>query len=153
MIPLKQAQETNFATSTRAELNKYAQELGIADDLPPNANAATIRAKVLAALGIAAQPGTEPAAGGSAPKIERNASNDIFPSYNLSPDGIWGGRRHRMSIPRPEGSKNAQAEGFAWNGKHTYYLAYDEVTDVPEPEGLEDHYITTREHMRKVLRT
>lgn len=27
------------------------------------------------------------------------------------------------------------------------------VTDVPEPQGLEDHYITTREHMRKVLRT
>ncbi|WP_334153819.1 cyanophycin synthetase [Tepidimonas sp.] len=37
-------------------------------------------------------------------------------------------------------------------------LSYDRclvgvVTDVPEPEGLEDHYITTREHMRKVLRT
>lgn len=27
------------------------------------------------------------------------------------------------------------------------------VTDVPEPQGLEDHYILTRDHMRKVLRT
>jgi cyanophycin synthetase len=27
------------------------------------------------------------------------------------------------------------------------------VTDVPDPVGLEDHYITTREHLRKVLRT
>ncbi|MEW6695193.1 Cyanophycin synthetase [Tepidimonas thermarum] len=37
-------------------------------------------------------------------------------------------------------------------------LSYDRclvgiVTDVPEPQGLEDHYITTRDHMRKVLRT
>ncbi|TSE35530.1 cyanophycin synthetase [Tepidimonas charontis] len=37
-------------------------------------------------------------------------------------------------------------------------LSYDRclvgvVTDVPVPEGLDDHYVTTRDHMRKVVRT
>lgn len=129
MIKLAEAQATNFQNSTRAELRKYAEELGL-DNIPDNANSATLKRHVMGALGMAQDSGGAPST--QRPVVERTKS-PIFPSYNLTPDGIWGGRRHRLSIPRPEGSKDAAAEGFAWNGKHTYYLPYDEVTDVPEP--------------------
>lgn len=130
MIPLKEAKEQSFAKSTRSELAAYAKELGL-DNVPENANAATLKKAVCAALGIAME-----AEGRSAPqpKVTHIAGGDkIFPSYNLTPNGIWGGRRHRLTLPRPEGAKYAQAEGYTWNGKHTYYIPYDEVDNVPEP--------------------
>lgn len=132
MIPLKEAQAEGFSTSTRAELRKYAEELGL-ENTPERADAATLRRMVRTALGLQTDlPQGAPAM--ERPKVESAGGSDkIFPSYNLSPSGIWGGRRHRLSIPRPDGVKIGQAEGFAWNGKHTYYLPYDEVVDVPEP--------------------
>lgn len=130
MIPLKEAQKENFAKSTRPELRRYAEELGI-ESVPADANAAQLRKMVCSALGIAIE-----AEGKSAPApqvVATSGGDKIFPTYNLTPNGIWGGRRHRISIPRPEGMKLGQAEGFAWNGKHTYYVPYDEVDSVPEP--------------------
>lgn len=130
MISLKDAQQNNFATSTRAELRAYAEELGL-ENVSPTANSMQLRKLVCSALGLAVDADGHVA---TAPKITLNRSGDhIFPSYNLTPNGIWQGRRHRMSIPRPEGVKIGQAEGYAWNGKHTYYIAYDEVDSVPEP--------------------
>lgn len=130
MIPLQEAQKTAFSTSTRAELRAYAVELGI-EGIPENANAAQLRKMVCATLGIVMEQEGRAA---PAPKVTATQGGDkIFPSYNLTPNGIWGGRRHRLSIPRPDGVKLGQAEGYAWNGKHTYYLPYDEVDSVPEP--------------------
>ena len=130
MIPLKEAQEQNFSKSTRAELLAYAQQLGV-ENIPEKATAAMLKKAVASALGIAIDVEGRPA---PSPIVTATSGGDkIFPSYNLSPNGIWGGRRHRLSIPRPEGSKYAAAEGFGWNGKHTYYIAYDEVDAVPEP--------------------
>jgi hypothetical protein len=133
MIPLKDAQAEGFATSTRAELRKYAEDLGV-ENIPSNANAEALKKIVRAALGMATEDHAGPAPATFKPQVTSAGGADkIFPSYNLTPSGIWGGRRHRLSIPRPEGVKVGQAEGFAWNGKHTYYLPYDEVVDVPEP--------------------
>lgn len=130
MIPLKEAQEQNFSKSTRAELLAYAQELGI-ENIPHNANAAQLRRMVCNTLGIALEAEGKAA---PAPKVSTTAGGDtIFPSYNLTPNGIWGGRRHRIQLPRPEGSKMAQAEAFSWNGKHPYYVPFDEPDSVPEP--------------------
>lgn len=129
MISLNDAKASSFTTSTRAELAAYATELGI--EPPRNADAKLLRKLVLNALGMVdSNPGASPA-----PMTVKSAgdSDKIFPSYNLSPSGIWGGRRHRISLPRPEGVRLGQAEGFVWNGKHTYYVPYDEVIDVPEP--------------------
>lgn len=129
MISLKDAKASNFSTSTRAELHAYAIELGM--EPPRNANAATLRKMVFNALGMVE---TTPGAQSTMPLVKSSGESDkIFPSYNLTPNGIWGGRRHRISLPRPEGVRAGQAEGFAWNGKHTYYVPYDEVIDVPEP--------------------
>lgn len=130
MIDLKTAKETNFVNSTRKELHAYAVELGI-DNVAPNADAKTVRVLVMNALGMAPQD-TAPAPH-QMPVVSSGGSDAIFPSYNLGVQGLWGGRRHRLSIPRPDGAKLGQAEGYAWNGKHTFYIAYDEVTDVPEP--------------------
>lgn len=132
MIELKVARESSFAESTRAELRAYAEELGL-DNVAPSANSATLRAAVMNALGMAPTNVSDTGPHKAKPITSSGGSDNIFPSYNLGPQGIWGGLRHRMSIPRPDGAKAAQAEGFAWNGKHTYYLPYDEVTDVPEP--------------------
>lgn len=131
MISLKEAQQENFSRSTRAELRAYAEELGI-EAIPDNADAKQLRKMVCAALGIAIEVEGR---GAPKPKLEgtTHGTDGIFPSYNLTPNGIWGGRRHRLTIPRPEGSKYARAEGFQWNGKHPYYIAYDEVDAVPEP--------------------
>lgn len=131
MIPLKDAQAKNFSESTRAELRAYAEEIGV-EGIPDNATAAVLRKMVCRALGIAMEQEGRAA---PAPRIIKHTANSdsLFPSYNLSPNGIWGGRRHRLSIPRPEGAKYAAAEGYSWNGKHTYYIAYDEVDAVPEP--------------------
>lgn len=130
MISLQEAQATNFVTSTRAELRKYAEELGL--DVSPVADSEQLKRAVFNSLGIAMNP--EQTAAAHRPVVTTTRGGDqIFPSYNLTPDGIWGGRRHRMSLPRPEGTKLAKAECYWWNGKHPYYIAYGEVTDVPEP--------------------
>lgn len=130
MISLKEAQASAFTNSTKKELLEYAKELGI-ENIAENAPAAVIRRAVCSALGIAID-----SEGRAAPQPQVSAARGgdrILPPYNLTPNGIWGGRRHRMSIPRPEGTKIGQAEGYAWNGKHEYYIAYDEVDSVPEP--------------------
>lgn len=130
MISLEEARATQFATSTRSELRKYAEELGL--EPQDNANSATLKKMVCAALGIAL--GSAAAAPSGAVNVTiAGGSDKIFPSYNLLPGGMWGGRRHRVSLPRPEGSKLAQSESFEWGGKAPYYVPYDEVTDVPEP--------------------
>lgn len=130
MIPLAEAQAKNFSDSTRAELRAYAEELGI-EGIPDNASAATLRKQVCNALGIAMEVDGRVA---QTPTVRNTQGGDrVLPPYNLTPNGIWGGRRHRLSIPRPDGVKVGQAEPFWWNGKHPYYLAYDEVDAVPEP--------------------
>lgn len=130
MLQMKEAQKNNFATSTRKELRAYAEELGI-EGVPSNADAKQLRKMVCNALGIAIDVEGRPA---PMPEVTTTAGGDkIFPSYNLTPNGIWQGRRHRLSIPRPEGTRIGQAEQYNWNGKHPYWIAYDEVDAVPEP--------------------
>lgn len=130
MIPLQKAKENHFLTATRKELMAYATELGI-DTVPPNANAAMLRKMVCSSMGIALDVEGSPA---PMPEVRAAEGGDsILPSYNLTPNGVWGGRRHRISIPRPEGMKIGQAEQYNWNGKHPYWIVYDEVDSVPEP--------------------
>lgn len=130
MQSIESAAEGRFESSTVEELKEYAKGLGIDEQLKGNESSDKIRAMLLTALGLAVK-GEVPKPLGM-PRVV-NAGEAIFPEYNLSPVGLWGGRRHRIKLPRPEGSKMANAEGFGWNGKETYYIAYDEVTNVPEP--------------------
>lgn len=129
---LEEAKKEQFAKSTRAELRKYAEELNL-DNIPDNADSKTLKRAICNALGIVLENTEGAPAPTPAMKMPEKGGDKIFPSYNLTPNGIWGGRRHRLSIPRPDGAKVAQAEAFSWNGKHAYYIAYDEVDAVPEP--------------------
>lgn len=147
MISLDRAKDNNFATSTRAELRKYAEELGL-DNVPPNADSAKLKRLICNALGIAQ---THEGSAAPTPKATMTRGGDtIFPSYNLTPNGLWGGRRHRLSIPRPDGVKDGQAELFFWSSKYPYSLTYDEVDSVPEP--IYNIIATNRRRRPKMVR-
>jgi hypothetical protein len=130
MLDIQTAADERFESATLPELREYAKELGIEESLKPTMNGEKIRGLLLAALGIEQKMA---AALRPAPMRVVRGNESIFPSYNLTPLGVWGGRRHRVKLPRPEGQKIANAEGFGWNGKATYYVPYDEVANIPEP--------------------
>jgi len=127
-ITIQQAAETRFAQSTTSELQRYLTELG--EPFESNDDQNKLRAKVLAAMGLVDPAGQQER---KAPSRATFAGEHIRPPYNLSPNGLWGGRRRRIRVPRPQGSKLARAECVSVNGKAPYWIAYDETTDVPFP--------------------
>lgn len=130
MIPLDQAKENRFEHSTREELAAYLTDIG--EEVAARAKAETLRKLLLDKLGIA-DVYTQALEGRPAAAPVRKAGEQVVPAYNLTAQGKWGGRRHRIKMPRPDGTKNARAEGFSFNGKATYWIPYDEVVSVPEP--------------------
>lgn len=127
MISLEDAQKHSFASSTVEELRAYCDELGLAHD-KRNKSAGLIT-MLCRELGI-----NEPNnfAGHKANVVSVKAKGDITPDYNLTPNGRWGGRRHRVRLIRPQDTKIEAGKMFNWNGKD-FGIAYDEVTNVPEP--------------------
>lgn len=125
---LEQAAKVRFESSTTEELKAYLTELGETfDDTLPQAK---LRAKALAAMGLVDVAGQTSR---QRQTVAVASGEAVRPPYNLSPNGLWGGRRHRIRLPRPEGSKIGRAEGINWNGKAVYWIAYDSVEAVPEP--------------------
>lgn len=130
MQPIEIAAAERFERSTPDELNAYIAELGIENDVPARYTSDQKRRGLLAALGIEVRQNDVGARPG--PKVVRGGE-DIFPAYNLTAEGVWGGRRRRIKLPRPEGAKLENAAPFSFNGKAPYYIAYDEVQNIPEP--------------------
>lgn len=130
MIPLDQAKQNRFEHATREELVAYLSEIG--EEAHHRAKPETLRKLLLDKLGIA-DVYTQALEGRPAAAPVRKAGEHVVPSYNLTAQGKWGGRRHRIKLPRPDGTKNARAEGFSFNGKATYWIPYDEVVSIPEP--------------------
>lgn len=126
--PLEQAAQLRFESSTTPELKDFLIELG--ESFDDTDSQSKLRAKVLAAMGLVDVSGQ---ANRQRQTAAVSSGEAIRPPYNLSPNGLWGGRRHRIRLPRPEGAKIGRAEGINWNGKATYWLAYDSVEAVPEP--------------------
>jgi hypothetical protein len=116
-----------FSHSTLEELRHYyRQRKGV--DAPPKMNGPTLRTHLLKDAGIVNEytgakvgqfkPGQEP----------------IFPAYNLSANGKWGGRRHRIIVGKPQdATKNENILSLSWNGSAAYHIRYGEVQAVPEP--------------------
>lgn len=125
MIPMEDALKTGFDTSSREELLHYCDLMGI-DKIDKKAPLQALKDAINAALGFA--PTGAPDARRPAPP-----KSAVIPPVNLTPHGRWGGRRRRITLPRPDGNTQARAEGFGWNGKATYWLPYDEPTPVPYP--------------------
>jgi hypothetical protein len=91
-------------------------------------NLGDIRDSILSALGLTS---TTAAYVGKGIKVSAKG-DEIYPPYNLTPNGKWGGRRHRIVLPRPDNTI-AAAESFQWNGKAPFYVPFEEPCDVPEP--------------------
>jgi hypothetical protein len=124
---IKDASKHRFEKSTTEDLLEYLAhfELPVHDTDTQD----KMRHRILAHLGIVSQSG----------EVVRNqqrvakAREDIRPPYNLSPNGLWKGRRYLIKIMPPPGSKLGKAEPIGWNGKATYWLPYNETHSVPEP--------------------
>lgn len=126
-IPIEDAINQRFENNTRAELLQYCEDLGIAD-VRPNADMNFIKTRIFATLGIAER---SVAAGGTVAKIY---TSKILPTINLTPSGLWGGRRRRIRLSRPAtATKSEAAIPVGWNGKAAYWLPFDEPIDVPYP--------------------
>lgn len=129
-IPIEKAAESRFASSTDAELAHYLETLGL--DPIEGEPQEKARGRVLAAMGLTDISGADRRRTSSAASVKHNGPV-IRPPYNLTPNGLWGGRRRRIKIPRPDGVKAGQAEPISWNGKATYWLPYEKVESVPYP--------------------
>lgn len=127
VIPFEDALKRGFETSTREELLFYCENLGV-DRIDKNGDISKIKDAIFQSLGMA-RPG--PAARPT--NLREAPRSSVIPPYNLTPHGRWGGARRRVMLPQPEGAKIARARAFGWNGKATYYLAYNEVVNVPYP--------------------
>ena len=127
-ISIEDAITSRFENSTRSELLGYCDELGISD-VRPDDEIRSIKNRLFTALGVADSIDSAGPA-----KSGRVFKSKVVPDVNLSPSGRWGGRRRRIRVPRPAtATKSERAMPLAWNGKATYWLPYDEVTDVPWP--------------------
>lgn len=130
MISIEEAQASAFQSSVTDELRAYCDQAGIG--WHHREKDQTLRARLCDALGIL-NP-TKPQ------KIVRplnvKSKGDIFPPYNLTGNGKWGGRRHRLSLNRPPDAKIEAGKYFNAGGIK-FGLEYEKLTAVPEPVYLQ----------------
>jgi hypothetical protein len=121
------AKAVKFENSTLPELRAYhAERFGEA--APAKMNGPTIRTKLLRAEGMVNE------FSGAKVGVFRASDTPIKPDYNLSANGKWGGRRHRIKVSKPrDATKNEAVLPISINGAANYYIKYGEVQDVPEP--------------------
>lgn len=116
-----------FSDSTLEELRHYYEKRkGVT--APSKMNGPTLRTHLLRDAGIANEYT------GAKVGQFKAGQEPIFPEYNLSPNGKWGGRRHRIVVGKPnDATKNENTMSLSWNGSSAYYIRYGEVQAVPEP--------------------
>ena len=127
MISIEKAQENLFENSTRDEMVSYAKDLGI--KVHPATKTENIRKALCKHLGlvVSADSPVAPILAAIKPKSE------IFPPYNLSPVGVWGGRMWRVKVGKPkDAAPRDKGTHLGWNGKE-WGIKYGEVNVIPEP--------------------
>lgn len=129
MITIEEAKETYFTKSTSEELKKYLTDIGVdIDSLGPRARSwESLRKRLMKTLGMN-EPGT------SAPPVNNTVKlhSSVVPPYNMKPTGVWEGRRHRLILNRPHGTKREAMKTFSVNG-YVSEIRYGEPVSVPEP--------------------
>ena len=130
---IREAKAARFENSTTEDLLEFCGHLKISvGDFDSQDQ---LRKKLMAFLGMSDATGAALRRG----KPTAVAKTMIRPCdaqgrpINLSPNGLWGGRRHLVKLSPPPGSKLAKAEPIGWNGKATYWLPYNELHSIPEP--------------------
>lgn len=146
-ISFDDALKTQLNASTLEELRYYhVEQFGV--DAPKQTNSTTLRNKLLKARGIINE------FTGAKVGVFKPGQEPIFPDYNLTPNGKWGGRRHRIKVAKPnDATKNENIWHGSWNGSAPYFLRYNEVQAVPEPYylRLRDSKRPRAENVRTVL--
>jgi hypothetical protein len=126
-ISLNEALKTQFNASTLRELRDYYAEKTGAEPAP-QMNSKTLRDKLLKLCGIANEYT------GAKVGVFKAGQEPIKPDYNLTPNGKWGGRRHRIRVSKPsDATKSENIWHASWNGSAPYFLRYGDVQAVPEP--------------------
>ena len=127
LIPLETAERQGFAASTPAELRAYYLQV-TGEKAPPAMKPDNILKALLAKRGIVNEFSGVKASAVSQPDVA------IFPPYNLTPNGEWGGRCHRIKASKPpDATKSENAWIGSWNGSPDQVIFYNEVAVVPEP--------------------
>lgn len=132
MIPLAEAAKNMFATSTRAELRAYCRECNI--PIGPNIGTDAMVKRLMEQLGLSSnvQPVDKQT---NAYRVKQfRAKVDVTPPYNLTFNGIWGGRRYRIKLHKPGSAVKAE-KGIllSVNGKIPYRVPFGEWERVPAP--------------------
>ncbi len=125
---IKEAVSHRFEKSTTEDLLEYLAHLEL--DVLDTDTQEKMRTRILQHLGIVDVSGSTVRA---RQQTAAKAREDIRPPYNLSPNGLWKGRRYLVKILPPQGAKIGKAEPISWNGKATYWLPYNETHAIPEP--------------------
>lgn len=108
-----------FQGLTKAELREAGSIFGCT--FGPNAGEAAMRQKLCEKIGEA--PMREP-------EVIKPRTDGKKP--NLTPKGVWEGRRQRVILSRAPHEAQHKAKALIWEGE-TRYFAYDEIVDMPQP--------------------
>lgn len=132
-VLFEDALQQEFRTSTRLELIAYCAELAVDLDgiNTDSCELSVLKNKLFEAVGSDRRVATGNVESDT-PRLRVRSRSVVTPPVNLSPFGKWGGRRRRITLPRPQNTL-ARAESFEWNGKAPYWLPYGEAVDVPWP--------------------
>lgn len=131
---LTRAIADDFKSVSGPELKAFANQLGV--DYHPNIGDEKLRARMLHKLGreVVEIPGDDEfeQVSGPVPGGPEGIPIKELMALNLTPDGIWQGRRRIVSIVRPDIYKGTQPHPFRW-GRHLCMIPYNRPVSVPYP--------------------
>lgn len=142
MKDINTAKSEQYSNSTREEMFDYCRRLGI--KVGPASKTDTLRRLLCEASGIV--PNESPAV--SAVVRPMRVAEPIVPLENLTPNGVFGGRKWRVRVGRPPDSPPKEVGTIlSWNGKQCA-IRWNEVNVIPEPI-----YLQMRDAEQKVVKS
>jgi hypothetical protein len=145
MISIDRAKEQMFRKSTPAELRDYCRIEGIKTH--PRHSEQTLVSMLCKHFNMTTDPTSNVAH--VLDKIKPKST--VTPPMNLDPEGVWGGRRMRGRLRRPQNEMYKRdaglyvfANGSYGGTKEGYGIKFDEVQVIPQPiyERLKEIEIT-----------
>ncbi len=136
-----------FRNSTLEELRAYCQMIGI--KIHPRHRDEALKALLCKELGLVVD-----AASPIADVVRTiRPKSDITPPMNLSPEGIWGGKRYRGTVRKPENDTTKSdfgmyvyANGSYGGTKQGYPIKFDAVQVIPAPVYQRSKELETHKH-------
>lgn len=126
----------DFKGCSRAELEAFAGQIGV--EFHPNIGDEKLRARMMEKLGKepVEMPGTNEVQQVDGPDAEEAGDHHLslkeLMKLNLTPDGLWEGRRRLVTIVRPDNFKGNAPHPFRW-GRALCTIPYNRMVSVPYP--------------------